>query len=77
MKTNTKFTAEDFFQWAQLPANRGHHFDLQAGEVIEMSRPGKFHGFVCGNIAGILRNYAASQRKGYVCSNGAGVIVGR
>jgi Uma2 family endonuclease len=70
-------TAEEFFQWAQLPANRGHRFELRGGEVIEMPPPGKYHGFVCGNVAGILRNYAISRHKGYVCTNDAGVIVGR
>ena len=70
-------TAEEFFQWVQRPANRGRQFELCQGEVIEMPPAGKYHGFVCGNIAGILRNYAISHRIGYVCTNDAGVIVGR
>ncbi len=76
--TATKLlSAEEFFQWVQLPANRGHRFELRAGEVIEMPPAGKYHGFVCGNVAGILRSYAITRRKGYVCTNDAGVIVGR
>ena len=70
-------TAEEFFEWVQLPANRGRSFELNHGEVVEMPPPGKYHGFVCGNVAGILRNYAIASRKGYVCTNDAGVIVGR
>lgn len=76
--TATKLlTAEEFFQWVQLPPNRGHRFELRAGEVIEMPPPGKYHGFVCGNISRILGNYAITRRAGYVCTNDAGVIVGR
>lgn len=76
--TATKLlTAEEFFQWVQLPANRGHRFELKSGEVIEMPPPGKYLGFVCGNISRILGNYAISRRSGYVCTNDAGVIAGR
>ncbi len=76
--TATKLlTAEEFFQWAQMPTNRGHRFELRAGEVVEMPPPGKFHGFVCGNVSRILGNYAILRRTGYVCTNDAGVIVGR
>ena len=71
------FTAEEFFDWVELPANRGRRFELRAGEVIEMPPAGKYHGFVCGNVAGILRNFAIARKKGYVCTNDAGVIVSR
>ncbi len=75
--TEHTMTAEEFFQWVQLPVNRGRRFELNHGEVVEMPPAGKYHGFVCGNIAGILRNYAIASRTGYVCTNDAGVIVGR
>lgn len=42
-----------------------------------MPPAGKYHGFVCGNVAGILRNFAIARKKGYVCTNDAGVIVRR
>ena len=76
-KLTTLITAEKFFDWVELPANRGRRFELRAGEVIEIPPAGKFHGFVCGNVAGILRNFAIARKKGYVCANDAGVIVGR
>ncbi len=75
--TEKLITAEEFFDWVELPANRGRRFELIAGEVIEMPPAGKFHGFVCGNVAGILRNFAIARTKGYVCTNDAGVIVRR
>jgi len=70
-------TAEEFFDFANLPENRGRHLELEAGEIIEMTKPGKFHGFVCGNIARILGNFAVQRKKGYVCTNDTGVIVDR
>ena len=42
-----------------------------------MSRPGKLHGFVCGNIARILGNFARQRKKGYVCTNETGIVVER
>ncbi|HRA89064.1 MAG TPA: Uma2 family endonuclease, partial [Planctomycetaceae bacterium] len=70
-------TAEEFFQWVNQPDNRDRRFELHEGEVIEMPPAGKYHGFVCGNVAGILRNFSIQRGKGYVCTNDAGVIVGR
>ena len=70
-------TAEEFFQWVNLPGNCDRAFELRAGEVVEMPPAGKYHGFVCGKVAGILRNFAIQRGKGYVCTNDAGVIVGR
>ena len=54
---------KSFFSGFNLPANRGHRFELRAGEVIEMPPPGKYHGFVCGNISReFLRNYALARQ---------------
>jgi Uma2 family endonuclease len=70
-------TAEDFYEWANRPENRGRVCELERGRIVEMSRPGKLHGLICANVVGILRNYAIQRKKGYVCSNDTGVIVGR
>lgn len=75
--TTKLLTAEEFFDWVGLPANRGRRFELRAGEVMEMPPAGKYHGFVCGNIAGILRNFAIARKRGYVCTNDAGVVIKR
>ena len=42
-----------------------------------MTKPGKFHGFVCANIVIILGMFARQRKKGYVCSNDTGVLVER
>lgn len=70
-------TAEEFYQYANRPENRGRILELDRGEIVEMSRPGKLHGLICGNVSRILGNYAAARKKGYVCSNDTGVVVER
>lgn len=77
--TPTKLmTAEEFYEYAHRPENIGKNLELDRGEVVELvSRPKKLHGFVCGNVAGILRNFAIERGKGYPCSNDTGLIVER
>lgn len=68
-------TAEEFFEWANRPENRGKNFELERGEILEMPPAGKFHGFVCCNVARILGIFAVQRKKGYPCSNDSGMIV--
>ena len=70
-------TAEEFYDWANRPENRDKYCELERGEIVEMTRPGKLHGFVCGNVARILGNFALQRKKGYVCTNDTGVVVER
>src|SRR4051794_40893225 len=68
-------TADEFWEFVHRPENQARTFELVRGEVVEMTKPGKLHGFVCGNVARILGNYAVQRKKGYVCTNDTGVIV--
>lgn len=70
-------TAEEFIDFVNRPENRDRIFELERGEVVELSRPGKRHGLVCGNTVGILGNFAAQRKRGYVCSNDTGIRVER
>src|SRR5437868_1441595 len=70
-------TAEEFYEWANRPENRDKYCELERGEIVEGSRPGKRHGLICANCAGILGNYTKQRKKGYVCSNETGIIVER
>lgn len=70
-------TAEEFFDWANRSENRDKCYDLVRGEIVEMTRPGRRHGFVCCRVGWILSNYAERRGKGYVCSNDTGVVVER
>src|SRR5262245_63834173 len=73
--TQTRMTAEEFFDWVQRPENRDRHFELERGSVVELSRPGERHGFVCLNVGAVLRNYTFQRRKGYALGNDTGVIL--
>lgn len=76
MSTATKlYSSAEFFDWVSLPENRGRYFELERGEIIVLPPPGKLHGFVCGNVAGLLRTYGFEVGRGYVCTNDSGVIV--
>jgi Uma2 family endonuclease len=68
-------SAADFYEFVHRPENRDRVFELERGEIVEMSRPGKKHGLVCGNGVRLLGNYAAARKRGYVCSNDTGVVV--
>lgn len=70
-------TAEEFYEWANHPDNRHKYCELERGEIVEMSRPGRMHGLVCANVVWILGGYVRQRKKGYVCSNDTGVIVER
>jgi Uma2 family endonuclease len=70
-------SAEEFFDWANRPENRDRRFELEEGEIVEMSRPGERHGVVCGNTTGLLWNYTRQVKKGYVCTNDTGLILKR
>jgi Uma2 family endonuclease len=68
-------TAEEFFDWVHRPENRDRFFELERGKVVEMPPPGKYHGFVCGRVSGILSIFAAQRRRGYPCANDSGLVV--
>lgn len=70
-------TAEEFYDFANRPENRDRHFELEEGEVVEVSRPGERHGVVCGNANGILWSYTRQRKKGYICSNDTGLVLER
>lgn len=77
LATQSRMTAEEFFDWCNRPENRDRHFELERGEVVEMSRPGERHGFVCHNVGRILGNFAYLRRQGYACSNDTGILLAR
>lgn len=76
--TTTKpMTADEFFDWVQLPENDSRWFELVRGEVIELPRPTKRHGVICLNVGRLLWNYASQRGIGYVAVNDTGVILER
>jgi len=70
-------SADEFFDFVHQADNRDRVFELERGEVCEMSRPGKLHGLICANVVAILMAFAKQRKRGYPCSNDTGVIVER
>jgi Uma2 family endonuclease len=68
-------TADEFYDWVHRPENQDRFFELERGEVVEMPPPGKPHGFVCGNASRMLGVFASQRKRGYTCTNDAGLIV--
>ncbi|QDT39155.1 Uma2 family endonuclease [Stratiformator vulcanicus] len=75
--TVTLVTVEEFAKFADRPENVDRFFELDEGEIVELSRPQLVHGLVCAVLVQILRNYAARRENLQVCSNDAGVILSR
>ena len=75
--TTKPMTAEEFYEWANHPDNRHKYCELERGEIVEISRPGKLHGLICANVVRILGNFSIQRKKGYVCSNDTGLVVER
>jgi Uma2 family endonuclease len=70
-------TAEEFYDWVHRPENRDRHFELEEGEVVEVSRPGERHGAVCANASYILVGYTRAIKKGLVTTNDTGIVLQR
>jgi len=77
MPTTQTMTAEEFFDWSHRPENQGRNCELVDGEIIDMSRPGERHGYVCANMTRILGNYTFERKQGYVLSNDTGLLLHR
>ena len=77
LTTKQLMTAEEFYEWGNRSENCDRYCELERGQIVEMTRPGRRHGLVCANAVHILGNFTARRKKGYVCSNNTGVIVER
>lgn len=69
--TPALITAEQFAEM-----NLDGPCELVRGEVVEMTRPGILHGYVCVEIAAALRAWAKSHDFGVVIGNDAGFVTG-
>jgi Uma2 family endonuclease len=59
--TTGLMTAEEFYDFCHRPENRHRLYELERGEVVEMSRPGAQHGVACINVGVILTLYARQR----------------
>lgn len=70
-------TAEEFDSFVSRPENADRFFELDEGEVIELTRPKPLHGFIYTRVAFLLTLYCQRRGRGYVLSNDTGVILSR
>lgn len=66
-------TIEEF---AAIPTDNRQR-ELVKGKVVEMNLPKPKHGFICGEIVGLLREFVKPRKLGRVFSNDSGVITER
>ena len=48
--------------------------ELVRGRIVGMNPPTPYHGWVCGNVIGILRDFARANKLGRVMGNDSGII---
>jgi Uma2 family endonuclease len=70
-------TAEEFCAWVQRPENEDRRWELVRGELIEMPREGRRHGFVCAGLAYLLQTHSRQQGCGYALCNYPGIVLER
>lgn len=70
LPTKQLITAEEFCEWANCPDNQSRQYQLDRGEVIEVTRPAELHGVLCAWIAHLLRSYALQRGRGCVYQSG-------
>ena len=75
--TTPKMTAEEFFEWANRPENEAKQYELDAGEVVEVPSPIRWHGYYCWLVIKVLGEYVTRRGVGYLLTNDTGIIVER
>jgi Uma2 family endonuclease len=63
-------------EFERLPRD-GQLRELVKGRVVEMNVPKPKHGFICSEIAGLLRDFVKPRKLGRVFTNDSGVITER
>lgn len=68
-------TADEFYDFVNLPENEERTFELVRGRVIEMSRPTIEHCLVADNVLFEVKQFVRAKLPGCVIGNDAGMIV--
>lgn len=63
-------------EYSDMPDD-GRRTELVRGRIIELPPPNFFHGFVCVEIAAVLREWVRAHNLGRVVSNDSGIITQR
>jgi Uma2 family endonuclease len=76
MVTQERFyTAEEFWEFCQLPENQNRHWELVEGEIREMTPAGGEHGEVAGGFFGFIWNFVREKKLGRVTAAETGFIL--
>ena len=75
--TTPPMTAEEFYAWASRPENAGGRYELERGEVVEVSSPGEAHALVCWFAIRVLTDYVTRRGRGHLLTNDCGLVVRR
>jgi len=51
--------------------------ELVRGEIVELTRPNTWHGYVCAKVSHLLQLWNANDQYGFVISNDSGVLTER
>ncbi len=69
--TKTQITADEFFQ---MDLGEGL-YELVRGEIVKVNPPEYWHGYLCGNVYTILREYGQRTGHGHAATNDSAVAV--
>lgn len=69
--TRTQITASEFMN---MDLGDGL-FELVRGEIVTLSPPLYWHGFVCGNIYAVLNDFGRRTGHGHVATNDSAVVI--
>jgi Uma2 family endonuclease len=69
------FDLDAFREFCDRPENADRSFELDHGRIVEMPRPSRLHGLVCGILAGLFDAYLRMNREGDFFTNDTGLML--
>lgn len=75
--TTRPMTVAEFSAFVSRPENANRSFELDEGELVEVTRPKPAHGLICVAVSSLLWSYCRQRGRGYVLGNDTGVILSR
>ncbi|MDX2078134.1 MAG: Uma2 family endonuclease [bacterium] len=70
-------TVDEYMVFVSLPENDDKYFELNHGEIVEMTPPSALHVRITGIIFAYLFNYAEPQNLGFVFGDNCGYILSK
>ncbi len=70
------YTADEFWDYCQLPENQDRRIELLEGEIISMPFATLYHGIIAGQLTGHLGLFIRQNDLGVVTAAGTGFVMG-